>query len=105
MTTNSTRAPSTTAADEADPSAGHQPKPARADREEDGERRRHDPEVAGGEVHDPVGPVDERDAEREERGEPTDERALDDHAVGDVPRQPYERDDGDRRGRTPGPTR
>ena len=66
------------------------------DHQEDGERRRDQPQVAGGEVHDPVGPVDERDAEREQRREPADERALRDHAGRHRPCEAGEQDDRDR---------
>ena len=46
--------------------------------ERDGEARGHRAEVGLGEVDDLVGPVDEREAERRERGERTDDDAVDD---------------------------
>ena len=44
--------------------------------QEQREDRRRLPEVGGREVHDPVGAVDDRDAERDERGEQPADRAA-----------------------------
>ncbi len=67
-----------------------------ADHQQDGQRCRDGAEVAGREVDDPVGAPDQRDAERDERRQRADDRTLDDHAGGDVPRGDGEDQDRDR---------
>ena len=64
-----------------------QPARAAAHDEQHRERRGRRAEVALREVEDPVGAVDERDAERDERGEPAEQRALHDDAGGRAPQE------------------
>ncbi len=61
---------------EPDGEAAPPPEADGADGEQDGERRRDGAEVAGGEVDDAVGAPDDGEAEREERAQPADDRAL-----------------------------
>ena len=80
---------------EPDGEAAPPPEADGADGEQDGERRRDGAEVTGGEVDDAVGAPDDGEAEREERAQPADDRALHEDACGDVPCDDDEEQDRD----------
>ena len=65
--------------------------------QEDREDRGHRAEIALREVDDAVGAVDERESDREQRGERTDERALHDDAERRIPEHVGDVDEDDRR--------
>ena len=82
-----------------DPDAEPEPVvPAEPEHEHHDEGDRRHAHVGGGEVDDPVGAVDERDAERDQRDASAAERAVEDDAErrGVRPHEHRERDDADR---------